>query len=128
MSNIITNFEVLWQNNLKAKNAFTKFSKKDFASEEAYRKFFVERVRALVKFVKTNQILREMFVEAMPHTFTDALNIEGFELKTYFELLKKHPELARANKEALFNLLVSLNTQDPERFGMKEFPCLSEFE
>ena len=110
------------------RNSWKKFSKENFASEDAYRKFVIEKARASIRFAQTQKVLREMFIEAMPHTFTDALNIEGFELKTYFELLKKHPELARANKEALFNLLVSLNTQDPARFDMEDFPCLSEFE
>lgn len=109
------------------RNSWKKFSKENFASEDAYRKFVIEKARAFVRFSQTQRQLREMFAEAMPYTFADALNIEGFDLKAYFELLKKYPCLVRANKEAVKSLLISLNTQDPQRFEMEEFPLPAEF-
>ncbi|MBQ7660372.1 MAG: hypothetical protein IJS26_06545 [Alphaproteobacteria bacterium] len=124
---IITNFEQLYRYNALIRKPFKKFSKEDFANNEAYRKFLREKARAYVASAQLNIMLYKLFAEQMPYTFVDALNIEGFDLKKYFELLKKYPCLVRANKEAVKSLLISLNTQDPARFGMEEFPLPAEF-
>lgn len=127
MAHIITEFERLYKNNALIRKPFKKFSKEDFANNEAYRKFLREKARAYVASAQLNIMLYKLFAEQMPYTFADALNIEGFDLKAYFELLKKYPCLVRANKEAVKSLLISLNTQDPTRFGMEDFPLPAEF-
>jgi len=107
MSKIITDFEALYQNNraiqVKANNP---------------------EVNELLR--QNNNMLIAMFAEAFPWTFTDALQIEDFDFKRFFGLLKKYRILAWCNIPALKSLIFSMMAFDAARFGLDEIPNIGE--
>ena len=75
----------------------------------------------------SNQILIRLFRDEMPWTYSDAMLIENFEFKRYFELLKKYRFLSWSNIPALKSLLNSMTFQMPDFFGLEEMPKMSDF-
>jgi len=71
--------------------------------------------------------LRGWFKAHFPRTRLDAFHSEQFTFTGFFEMLKRHPELAKENKEELRGLLSDMRGGDLRTMGITEIPDISEF-
>jgi len=71
--------------------------------------------------------LRDWFEAHFPKTRLDAFHSDSFTFAGFFEMLKRHPELAEENKKALASLLNDMKSGDFRTMGINEIPNISEF-
>ena len=94
------------------------------AGEDTFR---AQRLEALKEIVEARNLLKQWFKEHFPKTRADAFHSDQFTFPAFFEMLKKYPELAEENKEALQCLLCNLKTGPLSPTGLDEIPDISEF-
>gem|GEM_PF-5990856 len=87
--------------------------------------FMRNSVKSGIEVAKRN--LKTWLTKNFPRTTADAYHSDQFSFAEFFAMLKKYPELAEENKEALAELLYSLKTSDLAPTGLKKVPELSEF-
>lgn len=73
------------------------------------------------------ELHKEWLKKNFPRNTADAYHSDQFTFPAFFEMLKKHPELAQENKEALESLLHSLRASDLTPARIKKVPDISEF-
>lgn len=73
------------------------------------------------------EVLKDWFKEHFPKTRTDAFHSDQFTFTGFFEMLKKHRELANENESALKSLLADMKGGDLRTMGLEKIPDISEF-
>ena len=119
-------FEATYDAQVKQANVLRSFSTnkiKDYFVSD----WFAARNAALGLIDTTLKNLREWLKENFPRTTADAYHSDQFSFPEFFEMLKKHPELAEDNKEALKALLSSLKASDLTPARITKVPDISEF-
>lgn len=71
--------------------------------------------------------LRRWFKEHFPKDRMDAFHSDQFTFESFFELLKKYPELAKENESALRTLLVNMRGGSFVSMRITRIPDISEF-
>lgn len=70
--------------------------------------------------------LTSWFEENFPKNLVEAYHVKGFSFKEFFDILRKHPELAQTNEEKLRQLLRNLWGADLPSEISKEIPSITE--
>ena len=96
-------------------------------SEQGENTFRQARLETIKEIVAMRAILKEWLKKNFPSTAADAYHSDQFSFKHFFEMLKKYPELAEENKEALNSLLSNLKAVSRVPTGLTEIPNISEF-
>ena len=96
-------------------------------TEAGSETFRARRLEALKEITAARNLLKQWFKGHFPRTRKDAFHSDQFTFPEFFAMLKKYPELAEENKEALQCLLCSLKTGSLSPTGLDEIPDISEF-
>jgi len=72
-------------------------------------------------------LLKQWLKENFPRDRADAFHSDQFTFPEFFAMLKKYPELAEDNKDALQCLLCNLKTGSLGPTGLEQIPDISEF-
>ena len=94
------------------------------AGEEMFR---AKRLESIKEIASARNRLKEWFKENFPRDRADAFHSDQFTFPEFFAMLKKYPELAEENKEALQCLLCNLKAGSLEPTGLDKIPDISEF-
>ncbi len=120
------NFERVYAALNGAERAINTISIRDI-TEYGEHSFFQARGQVRKEIATARDGLREWFKKNFPRTAADAYRAEQFTFKGFFAMLRKYPELAKDNEEALASLLSSLRSANPATTGLHEIPKLEEF-
>jgi len=96
-------------------------------TEAGNETFSVKRRDAVVEI---DSAIGKLFEKEFPENEEIAREIGDFSFPAFFEMLKRHPEVAKKNKEKLESLLENLRMMDSLRTSDKEpteIPKLEEF-
>ena len=120
------NFEMAYASLVRAQKALYGFSTSK-VTEHFVSDFQFTRNSVKSGMDEALRYLRGWLTKNFPRTAADAYHSDQFSFAEFFAMLKKYPELAEENKEALAELLSSLKTSDLAPTGLKKVPELSEF-
>ena len=96
-------------------------------NEQGENVFRSKRLDALKGIAEARMRLRQWLKENFPRDRADAYHSDGFSFPEFFAMLKKYPELAEENKDALEALLHSLKAGDLTPTRLEQIPDISEF-
>ncbi len=125
MKNFV-NFEKAYGALLNSKRAVNSISIRSI-SEYGVSEFQKRRRECVSGIDIALEELRRWFKEHFPKTRLDAFHSDQFSFEGFFELLKKYPELARENENALRGLLSDMRGGNYATMRIEKIPDISEF-